>query len=173
MILNQVCHKNQAPKCYILLTSSRSSTSPRSCRDQRQSAPICLYKVDQPTTMADTPAPAQVPMHPVAPRMTNRGKKPHIGPHIDDYHKAHKETIGHESDAWWAKVSSIRLVYLDETLTISIRWREIPCTGTVPSILFVPVDLRQATLHGSPRVDSMHRTTVSIAGRLNILTRQV
>lgn len=64
--------------------------------------------------MSDSVTPAEIPMHPVAPRMTNRGKKPHIGPHIDDYHKAHKETIGHESDAWWAKVSSTCSAYADD-----------------------------------------------------------
>ena len=32
--------------------------------------------------------------------------KPHIGPSIDDYKKAHAETVGEGSDAWWAEVSS-------------------------------------------------------------------
>ncbi|KAF9531243.1 hypothetical protein CPB83DRAFT_849625 [Crepidotus variabilis] len=45
----------------------------------------------------------KIPIHPVAPRLKNGPKTPHIGPHIDDYHKAHKETVGHESDNWWAK----------------------------------------------------------------------
>ena len=50
-----------------------------------------------------------IPIHPVAPRLKHGRKKPHIGPHIDDYHAAHKETVGHESDNWWAKVRASRL----------------------------------------------------------------
>ena len=46
----------------------------------------------------------QVPIHPVAPRLKNGPKVPHIGPHIHAYKKAHEETVGHESDKWWAKV---------------------------------------------------------------------
>ena len=46
-----------------------------------------------------------VPTHPIAPRLKNGPKIPHIGPHFDAYHSAHKETVGHESDKWWAKVS--------------------------------------------------------------------
>lgn len=49
-------------------------------------------------------APETIPIHPVAPRLKSGPKKPHVGPHIDDYRKAHKETVGHESDNWWAKV---------------------------------------------------------------------
>lgn len=48
-----------------------------------------------------------VPIHPVAPRMQEGHvayKKPHVGPHIDAYKMAHAETVGHESDKWWAKV---------------------------------------------------------------------
>ncbi|KAF8066861.1 hypothetical protein FPV67DRAFT_1496744 [Lyophyllum atratum] len=55
--------------------------------------------------MADEVAPSSVPKHPIAPRLANGLKTPHIGPHIDDYHAAHAETVGHESDAWWAKVA--------------------------------------------------------------------
>ncbi|KAF8802010.1 acetate--CoA ligase [Phlegmacium glaucopus] len=44
----------------------------------------------------------QVVIHPVAPRL-KQGKKPHVGPDIDAYRAAHKETVGHESDKWWAK----------------------------------------------------------------------
>lgn len=51
--------------------------------------------------MAEQPT---VPIHPVAPRLKNGANKPHIGPHIDDYRNAHKDTVGHESDNWWAKV---------------------------------------------------------------------
>ncbi|KAG5635844.1 acetyl-CoA synthetase [Sphagnurus paluster] len=55
--------------------------------------------------MADETANTPVPKHPIAPRLANGPKKPHIGPHIDHYHEAHAETVGHESDAWWAKVA--------------------------------------------------------------------
>jgi len=49
-----------------------------------------------------------IPIHPIAPRLKSGPKTPHIGPHIDDYRRAHKETVGHESDSWWAKVRSTR-----------------------------------------------------------------
>ena len=48
-----------------------------------------------------------IPIHPVAPRMKESHKhykKPHVGPHLDAYKAAHAETIGDESDKWWAKV---------------------------------------------------------------------
>ncbi|PSR73241.1 hypothetical protein PHLCEN_2v10901 [Hermanssonia centrifuga] len=44
-------------------------------------------------------------IHPVAPRLKNGSKIPHIGPHIHAYRKAHEETVGHESDKWWAKMA--------------------------------------------------------------------
>ncbi|KAL1691266.1 acetate--CoA ligase [Schizophyllum commune] len=48
----------------------------------------------------------QVPIHPVAPRLSSKGtKKPHIGPHIHAYRAAHAETVGKESDKWWAKMA--------------------------------------------------------------------
>ncbi|KAF5325031.1 hypothetical protein D9619_010119 [Psilocybe cf. subviscida] len=47
--------------------------------------------------------PAAIPIHPVAPRLKAGIKVPHIGPHIDNYRAAHKETVGHESDKWWSK----------------------------------------------------------------------
>lgn len=56
--------------------------------------------------MADQAA-EQVPIHPVAPRLKEghkHYKKPHVGPHIEAYKSMHAETIGHESDKWWAKV---------------------------------------------------------------------
>ncbi|TFY75948.1 hypothetical protein EWM64_g8064 [Hericium alpestre] len=48
---------------------------------------------------------APIPIHPVAPRMSNGTRKPHIGPHFHAYKTAHNETIGHESDKWWAKMA--------------------------------------------------------------------
>ncbi|EDR02821.1 acetate--CoA ligase [Laccaria bicolor S238N-H82] len=41
-------------------------------------------------------------IHPVAPRLKSGPKTPHVGPHIHAYRDAHKETVGHESDKWWA-----------------------------------------------------------------------
>ncbi|KAF8345670.1 hypothetical protein F5887DRAFT_964674 [Amanita rubescens] len=46
-----------------------------------------------------------IPVHPVAPRLQNGPKKPHVGPHIHAYKSAHAETLGHESDHWWAKMA--------------------------------------------------------------------
>ena len=54
--------------------------------------------------MADSTAPETVPTHPIAPRVKNGPKTPHIGPHINAYRNFHSETVGHESDKWWAKV---------------------------------------------------------------------
>lgn len=48
----------------------------------------------------------KIPIHPVAPRLANGHKKPHIGPHIGAYRTAHSETVGHESDKWWGKVGT-------------------------------------------------------------------
>lgn len=49
--------------------------------------------------MADQPI-----LHPVAPRIKDGPKKPHIAPDIHAYREAHKLSLGHESDKWWAKV---------------------------------------------------------------------
>ncbi|KAI0719794.1 acetyl-coenzyme a synthetase [Cerioporus squamosus] len=45
-----------------------------------------------------------VPKHPIAPRVKHGHKKPHID-HHDVYRQFHGESIGHESDKWWAKVA--------------------------------------------------------------------
>jgi acetyl-CoA synthetase len=47
-----------------------------------------------------------VPIHPVAPRLKDGAKVPHVGPDLSAYQSAHAETLGHESDAWWRKASS-------------------------------------------------------------------
>lgn len=104
--------------------------------------------------MADVPKP--VPVHPVAARMKeghHRYKKPHVGPHIDAYKTAHSETVGHESDKWWAKViSSIALGgRIDLNMNGCDRSRERLCTGTVPSIPSALVVSRRETLLGSQR----------------------
>lgn len=45
-----------------------------------------------------------VPTHPVAPRLKNGPRTPHIGPDIDAYRAAHALTTAEDSDEWWAKV---------------------------------------------------------------------
>lgn len=54
--------------------------------------------------MAESP-PLTIPIHPVAHRVANGHRKPHVGPHIAAYRQAHAETVGHESDRWWAKAA--------------------------------------------------------------------
>jgi acetyl-CoA synthetase len=54
---------------------------------------------------ADVP---EVKKYPVGKRVKAHHKDPHVGPTIDDYYRSHKETVGHESDAWWAKVRRTR-----------------------------------------------------------------
>ncbi|KAF9815222.1 hypothetical protein IEO21_04739 [Rhodonia placenta] len=46
-----------------------------------------------------------VPTHPIAPRLKNGLKQPHIGPDIHAYRAFHEQTLGHESDKWWAKMA--------------------------------------------------------------------
>ncbi|KAI0305303.1 hypothetical protein B0F90DRAFT_1809075 [Multifurca ochricompacta] len=53
--------------------------------------------------MSDTTE--SVPFHPVAPRLKNGPKKPHVGPTINEYKSLHAQTIGPNSDEWWAKVA--------------------------------------------------------------------
>ena len=55
-------------------------------------------------SMADEVS-APIPKHPIAPKVAAGPKKPHIGPAFEDYAKAHAQTIGPQSDEWWAKVS--------------------------------------------------------------------
>jgi hypothetical protein len=83
--------------------------------------------------MSDATASAAIPIHPVAPRMKNGTKQPHIGPNIDAYRKAHSETIGHESDHWWAKVlqslSQLSCLMITLMLADARRWPDRLCTG--------------------------------------------
>ncbi|KAH6901954.1 acetyl-coenzyme a synthetase [Coprinopsis sp. MPI-PUGE-AT-0042] len=58
--------------------------------------------------MAEVP---KVNKFPVAPRVLKGPKKPHIA-HIDEYRQTHSETVGHESDKWWAKKAH-ELLYWD------------------------------------------------------------
>lgn len=58
-----------------------------------------------------------VPLHPIAPRLKNGPKSPHIGPDIDAYRAAHALTIAEDSDEWWAKVC---------THQVSIRIKDKP-----------------------------------------------
>ncbi|EJD42104.1 acetate--CoA ligase [Auricularia subglabra TFB-10046 SS5] len=61
--------------------------------------------------MSEQPPHEQIPVHPVAPRMkgTDGRPKPHIGPGIEDYKKAHSVTVGPGSDAWWAQTAQSML----------------------------------------------------------------
>jgi hypothetical protein len=43
-----------------------------------------------------------VPIHPVAPRLKDGPKKPHVGT-IDDYRALHAQSIGPGSDEYWSK----------------------------------------------------------------------
>ncbi|KAF8635001.1 hypothetical protein AX15_000614 [Amanita polypyramis BW_CC] len=49
--------------------------------------------------------PNNVPVHPVAPRLKSGPKTPHVAPDRNAYHSVHSETVGHESDQWWAKIA--------------------------------------------------------------------
>ena len=46
-----------------------------------------------------------VAKHPIPSRIADGPEVPYIGPHFEAYKKAHAETIGENSDKWWAKVS--------------------------------------------------------------------
>ena len=50
------------------------------------------------------PQPQSVPTHPIAPRIKNHHKEPHVGPDIDAYRDHHAKTVGEGSDEWWAQV---------------------------------------------------------------------
>ena len=60
-----------------------------------------------------------VPTHPIAPRVKNGEKTPHIGPDLDAYKDAHTKTVGDESDDFWAKVRIVSAYNLDRIVT---RW---------------------------------------------------
>ena len=64
-----------------------------------------------------SPADAKPTIHPIAPRLKNGHKIPHIGPHIHAYRNLHSQTVGHESDKWWAKVRTLRAHCARESLT--------------------------------------------------------
>ncbi|KAH9947778.1 acetate--CoA ligase [Amylocystis lapponica] len=49
--------------------------------------------------------PQSVPTHPIAPRLKNGKKTPHVGPHIHAYKAHYSQTLGHESNQWWAKMA--------------------------------------------------------------------
>ena len=45
-----------------------------------------------------------VKTHPIAPRVKQHHKKPHVGPDVQAYRDHHAQTVGEGSDEWWAKV---------------------------------------------------------------------
>lgn len=52
-----------------------------------------------------------VKTHPVAPRVKDHHKKPHVGPDIHAYRDHHVKTVGDGSDEWWAQVRLSTTVY--------------------------------------------------------------
>jgi len=64
--------------------------------------------------MADALIPdheADVQIFPVAPRLTHPDRPtPYVGPAIPDYRAAHRQTVGSDSDEWWAKVRISRSI---------------------------------------------------------------
>ena len=86
------------PSSSLSTSSSITTTVPH----PKQNPPIYSSPAE---LIANMPQDASgIPVHPVAPRLAKGPKTPHIGPDIKAYHAAHAETIGHESDHWWAKV---------------------------------------------------------------------
>ena len=92
-----------------------------------------------------------VPTHPVAPRLKNGLKTPHIGPDIDAYRAAHAVTVAGDSDEWWEKVCSTGNLSLSGTNIAVLRLREKPCTGIVLSKMSEPEDSERGTSSGSRR----------------------
>lgn len=58
-----------------------------------------------------------VPPQPIAPRLQAH-PKPHIGPGIDDYRRAHAVTVGPGSDAWWAQTAMSMLDWVTPFKTV-------------------------------------------------------
>ena len=130
--------------------------------------PFLIVAASEPATMSDAQQPTvngasseQAPngaddhpaIHPVAPRLKNGPKVPHIGPHIHAYRSIHSQTLGHESDKWWAKVCTLVFTRKRATLTrAGHRWRGTPFTGIVPSTPSVQEASRQETSSGSQKV---------------------
>lgn len=47
-----------------------------------------------------------VQTRPIAPRLSSSGKVPHIGPDLEAYHNAHRQTVGSGSDDWWSQMAN-------------------------------------------------------------------
>jgi hypothetical protein len=94
----------------------------------------------------------KIPVHPVAPRLKSGLRKPHIEPDIHAYRDAYKQSLGHESNKWWAKVvyasSIVAVLYLTQPSKLTIY-----STGTALSRPYEPVGSPQATLSGSLKGD--------------------
>lgn len=89
--------------------------------------------------------------HPVAPRLKNGPKTPHLGPDIHAYRTAHAQTVAEDSDEWWAKVcvTDCRIRSSDQSWLS--RLHEKPCTGIAPSTMSELEGLEQETSSGSQR----------------------
>lgn len=99
------------PSFHSLISPSYFSSPSTSCSittvpHPKQNHPIYYPSPEERGDLtANMPEDANgIPVHPIAPRLSNGPKTPHIGPNILAYQAAHGETIGHESDHWWAKV---------------------------------------------------------------------
>ena len=100
--------------------------------------------------MSDT-----VPIHPVAPRLKNGPKKPHVGPTLDNYKALHAQSIGPGSDEYWSKVGQLNTPlknYYRSTVTSYLK-RSLArrFTGTDPSRPFGLVALKRAISSGFPK----------------------
>lgn len=73
-----------------------------------------------------------VPIHPVAPRLTNGLKTPHIGPDFEAYKQAHAQTVGQESDQWWSTVAKEFIHCTFVSLNCSLHLQHVK--GTVLSL---------------------------------------
>jgi len=100
--------------------------------------------------MAEQPEKALI--YPVAPRLRNGPKKPHIGPDINAYREVHKESLGTESDKWWAKVCTI-LIVVEELYLTGFSKLMISSTGIALSRLYELVGSARVTLSGFQKED--------------------
>jgi len=80
-----------------------------------------------------------VKTHPVAHRVKQHHKKPHVGPDVDAYRNHHAKTVGEGSDEWWAQV---------RFFTVSPHLRQPP-----DAIIATPTDRQGNSPLGSPLQD--------------------
>ena len=107
-----------------------------------------------------------IPTRPIAPRVKDHHRKPHVGPDIHAYRDHHAKTVGEFSDEWWAQVRPLSICPC--SLHTDDRYDRRPpgilCTGIVLSRLFVLAASKLETSSGSPKVALMPHTTASTDG---------